>query len=432
MSESNQNESSEFEFTRANVEKHKQIKLVDSDPETGLDLFSYIHCEAGDSNFLKQSRGVVFKGDDIVLKGFPYTYEYTEHDNLEEIRQRVNSETCSFYESYEGAVIRIFHYGGKWFLSTNRKLDAFKSKWAAKESFGSYFKKALQREFEENDRLREKVGEYDPESVIDIFCEKILDKEKQYMFLLLNNSENRIVCDPPENPTVFHVGTFIDGRLSMSEDVYLPYPKKLEFKSLEDLFQYVEGVNFKKLQGVIVFSQDNNQFKIFSRDYQYLYKARGNEPSIKFRYLQVRIDKDLNDALRYLYPDFVEHFENYENHIYDIAESINGSYIERFIRKNYVTVPKEEFDVIRKIHSWHIENRLENKININKVIDILNNEPPTNINRMIKRNIGEKEGKKESEITVTTRGGERKKRQYISLLTKKPVNEAKKEVKSKK
>ena len=412
----------ETEFSRENISKNPKIRLVDSDPASGLDLFSYVNCNANESEILKQCRGVVFKGDELILKGFPYTYEYSEHENLEEIDEIVNFDNCSFYDSHEGAVIRLFNYGDKWFLSTNRKLDAFRSKWASKDSFGSFFKKALQREFRENNQLIEKVGkisEEDEENVIDIFTEKVLDKNKQYMFLLLNNNENRIVCDPPEIPTIFHVGTFIDGNLSMNEDVYIPYPVKHDFTSLEQLFTYVREIEYKKLQGIIVFAPNNLQFKIFNRDYQYLYNARGNEPSIKFRYLQVRMDKDLNEALRFLYPDFISNFEQYENHIYDIADSINKAYIDRFIKKNYVTVPVEEFNVIRQCHSWHIENRLENKININKVIDVLNGEPATNINRMIKRRII---GVKEQPVETAPRNnGNDRRKQYVSIMTKKTI-----------
>ena len=424
----------EEEFTRENIEKNKQIKLVDSDVEAGLDLFSYIHCESTDSELLKRCRGVVFKGDQVVMKGFPYTYELNEEDNVPEIREKIDMENCSFYDSHEGSVIRMFYFNGKWYLSTNRKLDAFRSKWASKDSFGSFFKKALQYEFENNEKLIEKIGEYnketDIENVINIFADKCLDQNKQYMFLLLNNKENRIVCNQSETPTIFHVGTFIDGNLSMDENVGIQYPQRHYFKTIEDLLHYVYNVDYKKLQGVIVFAPNNLQIKVFNKDYHYLYNVRGNEPSIKFRYLQVRTNIDFKESMYFLYPEYSGNFDKYENYIFDIAGDITNSYIDRFIKKNYVTVPVEEFNVIRKCHSWHIENRLENKINVNKVIEILNAEPPTNINRMIKRRIlSEKDGEQPTS-TVENKNKERKnntrpdnrKKKYISILTNKPVS----------
>ena len=432
---SNGNITNEEEFTRENIEKNKQIKMVDTDPETGLSLFSYIHCSPTDSDLIKRCRGVVYKDDQLIMKGFPYTYEFCEKENLQEIKDNVDFETCSFYDSHEGSVIRMFYFGGKWYLSTNRKFDAFKSKWASKDSFGSFFTKALQNEFETNEKLMSKITDYNKETdsgdVIKFFADQILDKDKQYMFLLLNNKENRIVCEPSENAKIFHVGTFVDGNLSMSEDICIPYPVKHNFENIDQLLSYVDKVNFKQLQGVIVFAPNNLQFKIFNIDYQYLYNVRGNEPSIKFRYIQVRMNKDYNESLHYLYPDFSKQFEDYENHIYDIAGDITNAYIERFIKKNYVTVPIEEFGVIRKCHNWHVENRVENKISINKVIEILNDEPATNINRMIKRKIvgyyKDSSGNTNttsgnvSNFTTTNQPRVARKKQYVSILTNKPV-----------
>lgn len=421
------------EFTRENIEKNKQIKLVDSDIEAGLDLFSYIHCESTDSELIKSCRGVVFKGNQVVMKGFPYTYELNEEDNVPEIRNKIDMENCSFYDSHEGSVIRMFYFNGKWYLSTNRKLDAFRSKWASKDSFGSFFKKALQYEFENNEKLIEKIGEYNKETdidnVINIFADKCLNQNNQYMFLLLNNKENRIVCNPSETPTIFHVGTFINGNLSMNENVCIQYPQRHYFKTIEELLGYVYNIDYKKLQGVIVFAPNNLQIKVFNKDYHYLYNVRGNEPSIKFRYLQVRTNIDFKESMYFMYPEYHESFDKYENYIHDIAGDITDSYIERFIKKNYVTVPTEEFNVIRKCHSWHIENRLENKINVKKVIEILNAEPPTNINRMIKRRIlSEKDDGQQPPTTKDVSGERRRgkpddrKKKYISILTNKPVS----------
>lgn len=382
-----------LEFTRENIESlEKVIRLVDTDESAGLSLFCYIHCEPSDSDIRKQCRGVVFNEDKMVMKGFPYTIEYTEMNNGEDIDNNITSvfDRCSFYESYEGSLIRMFNFRGVWYLSTNRKLNAFKSKWASKESFGSFFKKALEHEFLTNDRLNTAVI-YDPlsDDPIQKF-QSILDVNKQYMFLLLNNSENRIVCSSPPNPTIYHVGTFIDFELNMDDDVYLRRPKRHDFNNIDELHDYVRHVDYRYSQGVIVFAPNNYQYKIFNQDYYDLYKVRGNEPSIKFRYLQVRMNKKYRDTLLELYPEFAESFDMYEKYIYDIANEITKAYVERFIKKNYVTVPVEEFLVIKDCHNWHLADRQVNKISLNKVIDVLNTQPPTNINRMIRKRIMEK------------------------------------------
>ena len=386
---------SSLEFNRKNIELlNKNIRLVDSDPSTGLDLFCYIKCNDSDPEIFKQSRGVVFHGEDVVMRGFPYTIEYTEKDNEKEINDNVISifDKCVFYDSYEGSLIRMFHYGGKWYLSTNRKLDAFRSKWASRESFGSFFQKALEYEVENNERLRDALNfDKETDNIIEKF-QGILDTSKQYMFLLLNNAENRIVCDAPEHPTVFHVGTFINFELSMDEDVYIPHPRKHEFANIGELNSYVKEVDYKVLQGVIVFAPDNKQYKIFNDEYKELYAVRNNEPSIKFRYLQVRMNKKYNDALHFLYPNFAPAFEEYENTLHDIAKEIQNSYIARFIKKEYVSVDVNRYSIISAVHRWHQIDRGNNKISLDKVIEVMNEQTPTNLNRMIRNTMLEKQG----------------------------------------
>ena len=217
------------EFSRKLVDSmNKQVRLVDSD--NGLDLFCYIKCDSTDSDVLKKCRGVVFNGDKVVMNGFPYTYEYTEDDaNIEPI-----FDQCSFYDSYEGSLIRMFYFDDRWYTSTNRKLDANKSKWSSIESFGHYFKVALEFEVENNEKLRSSISGDDSKDIVERF-QSTLNTNHQYMFLLLNNEQNRIVCDSPKSPTVFHVGTFIDGTLSMEENINIPYPRQHHFEKISEL-----------------------------------------------------------------------------------------------------------------------------------------------------------------------------------------------------
>jgi hypothetical protein len=372
------------ELSRDLIESmNKDVKLTDS--KDGLDLFCYIKCAASDSSLLKNCRGIVFKGDKLVMNGFPYTYEFSE-DNREEIDDIIKGifDDCTFYDSYEGTVIRMFNHDGIWYTSTNRKLDAYKSKWSSKDSFGLFFRQALHSEYDNNEDFRNRISTDESRDIIERYQET-LDVDKQYMFLLINNSENRIVCQPPSRPTVYHVGTFINGKLNMEENINIPYPQKHNFKSIEEIYDYASKVDISKLQGVIVFAPNNVQYKIFSKDYAYLYRVRGNEPSIKFRYLQVRQDKEFVKLLKELYPNFTKTFEEYENILLEIAKNINRAYVDRFIRNLYVSVPQEEYGVIRSCHEWHINDRSRNKISLSKVIEVLNQQEATSLNKMIKR-----------------------------------------------
>jgi hypothetical protein len=371
-------------FNRSVVESLiPNVRLSDSDPETGLDLFCYVSCSYTDSDLLKQCRGVIFNKDELVSKTFPYTIEYTETDN-DEIMKNIDLKNCLVYDSYEGSIIKIFHYADKWYVCTNRKLDAFKSKWSSKDSFGFFFQKALENQFRTNEFFSE-FSNIESEKVIEVFTNNFLDKDKQYVFLLLNNSENRIVCMEPKEPTIFHVGTFINGELSMNENIGISYPYKHTFSNIEEVYLYVDDIDYSKLQGVIIFAPNNKQYKILNRSYKNLYSARGNEASINFRYIQVRMDPKMNEMLRFLYNDKRDSFDEYENYLFKTSKVIYDAYVQRFIKKQYVSLPVEEFKVMSEAHAWHQQDRENNKISHNKIIEILNSQPPTNLNRIIRR-----------------------------------------------
>jgi hypothetical protein len=383
----------ESEFSRKSVEDlGNAVRMTDTDEEAGLDLFCYVKCANTDSDFLKQCRGVVFNKETLVMKAFPYTAEYNHEElpRLEEVLRNFNDFT--FYDAYEGALVRTFNFDGKWYLCTHRKLNAFRSKWASRESFGTQFKNALEAETTRNVPFKNSLPE--GENILDRFY-TTLDPSKQYMFLILNGEDNRIVCEPPPEPVVYHVGTFVDHELVLDEKINLPHPEKHTFLNIDELIHHVGNVDIRYGQGIICFGPDNTQLKVFHKDYQDLFRARGNEPSIKFRYLQVRMNKEFTNMLYYLYPKMGNTFDEYENHLYEIAQSIYKAYVQRFIKGNYVTVPKEEFQVVKECHSWHQEDRKTNRISLEKVIRVMNKQTPTCLNRMIRHFTTEKAKKKE-------------------------------------
>jgi len=390
------------EFTRANVEAlGSLVHLVDSDEENKLDMFCYVKCSESDSDLLKQCRGAVFNENTIVMKAFPYTIEYnhTETESITDVFD--NFKNWSFYEAHEGALIRMFHFGEKWYVSTHRKLNAFRSKWASSESFGTSFKTALSSEEEHNETFKNSLPA--GENILDRF-QATLDKNKQYMFLVRNNAENRIVCSIPDRPTVYHVGTFVDGELAWDEKLNIPGPKELKFANVKELLSTVEELSYKDLQGVIAFDKENKRvIKLFHQNYQDLFRARGNEPSVKFRYLQVRMQRRITNMLYHLYPEKVEVFDEYENTLFDIASSIYRSYVQRFIKKRYITVPREEFEVIRECHSWHLNDRQNNRITIDKVVNVINTQSPNHLNHMIRRYKLEQTRQKEQQTSIRPR-----------------------------
>ncbi len=374
-------------FSREFIESlQPNVKKVDSDGD--VDLFCYTTCDNNDPTCIKSCRGIVFNKDELVLKAYSYNPYYTSDDFAFLDKTYPDLSNCLFFDSYEGTLIRVFFINGKWYISTHRRLDAFKSKWASRVSYGECLSRSLEHEYATSVPFKNRIDQSPLEntaSVLDKFI-STLDINHQYMFLIQNNGDNRIVCAAPEYPQTFHVGTFSRNKESvdLSIDVNLPYPQRRVFDTMDDVMEYVENTDPTKIQGLIMFTP-TEQIKIFNRTYKYYYDLRGNEASIKYRYLQLRMDREKLADFQSIYPNYQRYFDLYENVIYDIVVNIFNAYVKRFIHKEHIAMPSEEYSIMRECHSWHISDRARNHISINKVMNVFNKQSASKINRMIRR-----------------------------------------------
>ena len=48
-------------------------------------------------------------------------------------------------------------------------------------------------------------------------------------------------------------------------------------------------------------------------------------------------------------------------------------------------MPKEEYQIMKNCHDWHRLDREQNRISLRKVIEIINKENASNLNKMIRR-----------------------------------------------
>jgi len=375
---------------KTTIFNHPLVKEVDNNDELRLLCYpSTVGSEKLNSDtILQASRGVVVikKTGKILLPSFHHTSEFTLGDpNLENILSDNVLNTSSIFPSLEGTLIRVF-YHNKWYISTHRKLDAFKSKWGCKRSYGEFFEDAVN-----------KLG-----NTLDEFKES-LNKDKQYLFLMRNDMENRIVSICEDENKLYHVGTYVNGKLEMNTETVtiVPPVAPLQLKTREDIVEFVtKHCDPKELQGVVIFTNEN-AVKVISGAYNYLKSLRGNEQSVKFRYLQLRTNLEMNNDLRNLYREWEPVFDEYENTIFEVCQKIYKAYVKRYILKEHVVVPKEEFYIMKLCHAWHMEDRNLNKIRLDKVIEVFNeNLKPPCVNRIIKRVLHKKRTEESDDMQV--------------------------------
>ena len=319
-------------------------------------------------------RGIIVNTDtkEIVCRSFPYTPEVVS--NEPERAQSLLPEdlsNVSFYNACEGTVLRLFWAGDEWRISTHRKVDAHNSYWAG-PTFGSLFQELREGNFEFED----------------------LDKNLCYVFLMSHNS-NRLVYSIPKPQlmlitiynrsearflaTTEYGPDFEEARLNPPGCVY---PQPVEgIKTLSDLQEAVESLEDEATfnsAGIIALADSANPhpIKMMNESYSSLRDARGNDPNLRARYIQLRGTPEGGLVVGWFTePSYQEVFDAAEDEVDTLIERLHDMYMNRYVHKDFSELPKEEFVTLQRCHSWHVSDRSKNKVTEDKVREVLNGTP---------------------------------------------------------
>lgn len=310
----------------------------------GISLYHYRSADENDDSRLKQIRGVVFNDQkQLVMRGFPFTPEYT-HDDPTIFSKIGQVEKYQVFPSYEGTIVRVFWHDNEWFVSTHKKLFATESFWANRNlSFGEQFKIAV---------------EFTTGTDYASFFTR-LDKTRQYMFLITPLFDNRVVSVFP-TPNVIHVGTFINHRLDMSDNIGLPvlYNLTSQFKTLEDVTTYVAGTSPLTQQGVLLIGE-TGCFKIVSKMYSFLYSIRGNQPNLENRFFQLKNEPEKQNLFVNIYPEHTDRFKNAQKMFDNFVSVIHREYLKRYVQRKFTFLPKYQHEILKSLHNLFIESGIK-------------------------------------------------------------------------
>lgn len=380
-------------MNRTNIEK---LVKKPSDEDGDIALF----CNEEDATNI---RGYVTLGEDLFLPGFPVPTEVT-YTNISELIDN-DLTKYSVYDSHEGTIIRVF-FIKRWYVSTNRKLDAMKSKWASKhKTFGQSFTEAIRYIMDdiEDEEMKlvepgnflknlKKIGENNNAYLNSIFSSN-LDPEKKYIFILKPSEEERIVCRAEPIPTVYHIGTYDKNNVLdlvtpiNLNGILIDKTKKESFSCLVELKNAVHNINIDHHQGfLLICHKTGNHLKFYNPTYKYLFSVRDNVASLKFRYLQLRL---YTQTTRQIYDDFLSLY-TYENEAKIIEENLYKLSVNLYQKYKSVYILKEESldnkstletAVLKNIHQYYLKTR--NKINPSIVNNALCHEKVCFINQLL-------------------------------------------------
>lgn len=346
------------------------MSVVILDRDDSRTLEHYDVCTEDSAPDVKRARGVVRDGANVICQSFGYTPEYEARDPAWRALVQDCIQNCTIFRSEEGTLLRLYFHQGVWRLSTHKRLDAFESRWSSARSFGELFVEALEHFFATGGELPVE----DKRDVFDRFCDS-LDRESVFAFLLRTNGDTKIVCRPPEKPTIFFAGRFYHGLRCEGNPTPIPFPLRVRFATADELEAYVLSLDPLAHQGVIVFPTDQTVFKVLAPGYSEYAAVRGQEPSLFRAYLRIRRSDE--DLARFLtaFPERRNQWIGYEDQIVALGKLVHRYYVRRFIRKETLVVNKNYFYVMRLAHQWHCANRDANVVTLQKILELLDEQP---------------------------------------------------------
>lgn len=319
--------------------KKNHITMTDQDG-----TFQVYCAKAQGTDFDCRIRGYIFRGDKLVYRGFPFTEEMTTNEKPR--LASLDLTTLNMSWSYEGSIVKFLYLDDRWYVTTHRKLDAFKSTWGSKTSFGHLFVQAL--------------ATYGYANLTEF--ERVLDPKIRYHFLLINNEENRVVVRCQLQKEKIYLVLTTDEKDVPVHDVTvdsIPVNPTVKFETMDELVAAVENIDPFEKQGIFLFSDDyRRQYRILNTLYHDYASIRNNSQCLIFCYAVNRNDPEKRSKFHLIYPEAKDVADWYEKRLDVIAKELFVVYKQRYIRHQYVHQSRERHGILTSLdHHYRLTHQ---------------------------------------------------------------------------
>lgn len=317
-------------------------------------------------------RSVVHSEDKIYSFSPPKSVDF----NL--FKNNTNIANIDVEEYVEGTMINMFwdENNNKWEITTKKVIGADNIFFVNNLSNYKYSFKSMFNDFvDKHPNFYSKFNEF-PKN----YC---------YSFVL-QHPKNRIVVPLKQLKlylvSIYEINEFFVTRLSIDSELqkklpdFLSYPIKYDCSNWNDVYYLSKNCYSSYIVGFMLTDRIRNiRSKIRNQNYEYVRKLRGNQPKLKFTYLNLRLNKNIKNYL-YHYPEHKVYFDMYHEEIYNFSKNLHNYYINCYIKK---LKPLKEFNYeyrkfMFKLHDiYKTQLKKYNKVVTFKfVYDYVNKLPP--------------------------------------------------------
>jgi len=277
-----------IEFIYKNMENkayHNRLHYKKYENDSLIQLFTESSLEYTKWEIYNICRSIIFSGD--TGKIITFSHPNIEYLTYEDAQQYFDKNT-KFTESHEGTLISVFNYNNKWYYSTRRHIDMYKThKYVynvkSELSYGQMFEEALNKlnitinEFE--NRLDKNLQYYFElvhyQNSFNIsYTNRFGEKYAKLFLLYVKNEKHEIV----DNSVLFEFISNLVNPIVSLEEVKIKLEDKLENKETEGyIFERIDNNGVKHLCKVLhpvyyTIMKYSPGFKTLQEQYIYLYQ----------------------------------------------------------------------------------------------------------------------------------------------------------------
>ena len=253
-------------------------------------------------------------------------------------------------ESEDGTIIKVFFWNDEWIVSTNRRIDSSRTKWASKKSFMELFEMHFKFDLQET-----------------LF--ETLDNNFTYTFILASPLHFHVV---PHHKS--HV-TFISRRCNTTflennegKPNWSEYPNKVTFDAALENIQTDRKLDKR---GVVFTCSSGKRYIVDYKWFEFAVNLRYNMPSLKLSY--IACTKYERHDFRRIYDASNENatvFDNIDLSLENLVNFTYNLYRESYVKKMY-RIPKDQpiLNITTRLHN--IYRQCKEPITIQTVADVI-------------------------------------------------------------
>lgn len=291
--------------------------------DDGFILFKYdTTCSDFSLDIIKEARGLILKEDTLEIVCYPFTKFFNVG---EEYADRIDWDSAQVQEKIDGSLIKVWFYDGRWRISTNGTIDAFKAPLVSDifcKSFGELFMETFDTDYF-----------------------SVMDKDCTYMFELVS-PYNKIVISYP-TIDIYHIGTR-NNKTGKEENanIGIKRPKVYDMHTEEQVKNAANELPYNE-EGYVVVDKNYHRVKIKSPAYVKAHRAVTSKALNTKNVLEIIIEGEDKEFLSY-FPEYKPLFNKvsamygmYKKHLKEVQDTVKEISGRTFSKKDFALALKE-------------------------------------------------------------------------------------------